>query len=59
MHSTWAEDRARWGSNPSDAPGAETEWGGTMPPSSIGIGSVAHTDFHSTVKALGALGVAA
>jgi len=35
MPLTWAEDRALLGSNPSAALGAKTEWGGTMPPSSI------------------------
>jgi hypothetical protein len=29
------------GSNPSAVPGAKTEWGGTMPPSSFGIGTKA------------------
>jgi len=32
---TWAEDRALLGSNPSADPGANTEWGGTTPPSLI------------------------
>ena len=31
----WAEGRALLRSNPSAVPGAETEWGGTMPPSPI------------------------
>src|SRR5262249_1619521 len=31
----WAEDRALLRSNPSAVPGANTEWGGTMPPSAI------------------------
>src|SRR5579883_2873496 len=30
---TWAEDRALLRSNLSAVPGANTEWGGTMPPS--------------------------
>src|SRR6266567_1206087 len=38
---TWAEGRALLGSNPSAVPGANTEWGGTMPPSSFGIGTKA------------------
>src|SRR6516165_11088547 len=32
---TWAEDRALLRSNPSAVPGANTEWGGTRPPSAI------------------------
>jgi hypothetical protein len=43
---TWAEDRALLGSNPSAVPGANTEWGGTMPPSSI-------RDWHQGAKSRG------
>jgi hypothetical protein len=41
MRLPWAEDRALLGSNSSAVPGANTEWGGTMPPSSFGIGTKA------------------
>ena len=34
---TWAEDRATVGTDLSAGPGANTEWGGTMPPSSIRV----------------------
>ena len=40
---TWAEDRALLGSNPSAVPGANTEWGGTRPPSAI-------RDWHPSAK---------
>jgi hypothetical protein len=43
---TWAEDRALLGSNPSAVPGANTEWGGTRPPSSI-------RDWHQGAKSRG------
>jgi hypothetical protein len=43
MQLTWAEGRALLGSNPSAVPGANTEWGGTMPPSSI-------RDWHPSAK---------
>src|SRR5262245_10838685 len=43
MQLAWAEDRALLGSNPSAVPGANTEWGGTMPPSSI-------RDWHPSAK---------
>ncbi len=36
-----AEDRATVGTDPSADSGANTEWGGTMPPSSFGIGTKA------------------
>jgi hypothetical protein len=42
----WAEGRALLGSNPSAVPGAKTEWGGTMPPSSI-------RDWHQSAKPRG------
>src|SRR5262245_31360076 len=40
---TWAEDRALLRSNLSAVPGANTEWGGTMPPPSI-------RDWHPSAK---------
>src|SRR5262249_49762290 len=40
---TWAEGRALLRSNPSAVPGANTEWGGTRPPSSI-------RDWHQSAK---------
>src|SRR5438128_211380 len=40
---TWAEDRATVGTDLSAVPGANTEWGGTMPPSSI-------RDWHQCAK---------
>src|SRR5262249_23502304 len=40
---TWAEDRALLRSNLSAVPGANTEWGGTMPPSAI-------RDWHPSAK---------
>src|SRR6516165_1682717 len=43
---TWAEDRALLGSNPSAVPGANTEWGGTRPPSAI-------RDWHQGAKSRG------
>src|SRR5437660_1360876 len=43
---TWAEGRALLRSNPSAVPGANTEWGGTMPPSSI-------RDWHRGAKSPG------
>src|SRR5581483_8214071 len=43
---TWAEGRALLRSNPSAVPGAKTEWGGTMPPSSI-------RDWHQGAKSPG------
>ena len=43
---TWAEGRALLRSNPSAVPGANTEWGGTMPPSSI-------RDWHQGAKSPG------
>ena len=45
MPLTWAEDRALLRSNPSAVPGANTEWGGTMPPSAI-------RDWHQSDKSL-------
>src|SRR5262245_61476617 len=43
---TWAEDRALLRSNLSAVPGANTEWGGTMPPSAI-------RDWHPGAKSSG------
>src|SRR5262245_52696835 len=43
MPAAWAEDRALPGSNPSAVPGANTEWGGAMPPSAI-------RDWHRSAK---------
>src|SRR6516162_8050978 len=40
---TWAEGRATVGTDLSAVPGANTEWGGTMPPSSI-------RDWHQSAK---------
>jgi hypothetical protein len=42
----WAEGRALLRSNSSAVPGAKTEWGGTMPPSSI-------RDWHQSAKSRG------
>jgi hypothetical protein len=47
MSWTWAEGRALLRSNSSAVPGANTEWGGTMPPSSI-------RDWHQCDKSLSA-----
>src|SRR5262249_22621461 len=43
---TWAEDRATVGTDLSAVPGANTEWGGTMPPSAI-------RDWHQGAKSAG------
>ena len=43
MPLAWAEGRALLRSNPSAVPGANTEWGGTMPPSAI-------RDWHQSAK---------